>query len=198
MREHRVITPSVLYFGTPVAVVSSVNPDGSTNIAPISSYWALDDLIVIGLGATGRTATNLRERPDLVVNLFEDGAWEEIDALGRYTGANPVPTGKRADCRFVADKFAAVGWTPVASSSGGPVRIAEASVHIEAVVTAIDEVADLLVVRARAGTVHADEEIVVAGTSHIDPQRWRPLIYSFRHYFGLGERRGVAPNADVR
>lgn len=199
MREHRVITPSVLYFGTPVAVISSVNGDGSTNIAPISSFWALDDLVVLGLGASGQTARNLRERPDLVVNLFEDGAWAQIDALGRMTGADPVPAGKRADCRFVPDKFGAVGWHPVTARPGTPARIAEASVHIEASVTAIDgEHGDLAVMRARAGTVHADDRIVVAGTSHIDPQRWRPLIYSFRHYFGLGDRRGIAPHADVR
>ncbi len=199
MREHRVITPSVLYFGTPVAVVSTVNPDGSTNIAPISSYWALDDLVVIGLGASGQTARNLRERPDLVVNLFEDAAWEQIDALGRLTGAHPVPSDKRQDCRFEPDKFAAVGWRALTASPGRPARIAEASVHIEASATAIDgEPGGLIVVRARAGVVHADDRIVVEGTSHIDPQRWRPLIYSFRHYFGLGDRRGVAPHADVR
>lgn len=198
MREHRVITPSVLYFGTPVAVVSSVNGDGSTNIAPISSYWALDDLVVIGLGASGQTARNLRERPDLIVNLFEDDAWQQIDALGRLTGTHPVPADKRPDCRFEADKFAAVGWKPVEASPGRPARIAEASVHIAASVSAIDEEqGGLVVVRARAGVVHADERIVVEGTSHVDPQLWRPLIYSFRHYFGLGVRRGVAPHADV-
>lgn len=199
MRHHRVITLSVLYFGTPVAVISSVNADGSTNIAPISSFWALDDLVVLGLGGSGHTARNLRERPDIVVNLFADGAWADVDALGRMTGAHPVPPGKRADCRFVSDKFQAVGWRAVAPVPWTPARIAEASVHIEASVTAIDdEHGDLVVVRARAGTVHADEHIVVEGTSHIDPLRWRPLIYSFRHYFGLGERRGIAPHAEVR
>ena len=36
------IEPKILYFGTPVALVSSVNEDGSIEIlAPISSFWAL-------------------------------------------------------------------------------------------------------------------------------------------------------------
>jgi hypothetical protein len=26
--------------------------------------------------------------------------------------------------------------------------------------------------------------------SHVDPRRWRPLIYNFRHYYGLGAELG--------
>jgi hypothetical protein len=32
----------------------------------------------------------------------------------------------------------------------------------------------------------------VPGTSHIDPAAWRPLIYNFRHYFGLGAELGFS------
>jgi hypothetical protein len=28
------------------------------------------------------------------------------------------------------------------------------------------------------------------GTQHIDPVAWSPLIYNFRHYFGLGPELG--------
>ncbi len=38
---HRVIDPSILYFGTPVVLVSSLNEDGSPNVAPMSSAWWL-------------------------------------------------------------------------------------------------------------------------------------------------------------
>jgi flavin reductase (DIM6/NTAB) family NADH-FMN oxidoreductase RutF len=37
----RTIEPKILYLGTPVARLSSLNEDGSTNLAPISSFWAL-------------------------------------------------------------------------------------------------------------------------------------------------------------
>jgi flavin reductase (DIM6/NTAB) family NADH-FMN oxidoreductase RutF len=37
----RTIEPKILYFGNPVALVSSLNEDGSTDLAPISSFWAL-------------------------------------------------------------------------------------------------------------------------------------------------------------
>ena len=35
----RVLNPKMLYFGTPVVLVSSLNGDGSTNVAPMSSAW---------------------------------------------------------------------------------------------------------------------------------------------------------------
>jgi flavin reductase (DIM6/NTAB) family NADH-FMN oxidoreductase RutF len=36
------IEPKILYFGTPVALISSLNEDQSTNLAPISSFWRWD------------------------------------------------------------------------------------------------------------------------------------------------------------
>jgi hypothetical protein len=43
-------------------------------------------------------------------------------------------------------------------------------------------------VEAGVLNVHADPRIVVPGTQHVDPARWSPLIYNFRHDFGLGHR----------
>ena len=37
--------------------------------------------------------------------------------------------------------------------------------------------------------VHVTEEVRLGGhRDRIDPERWRPLIMSFQHFFGLGER----------
>ena len=58
------IAPNILYFGTPVALVSSVNDDGSSNLAPISSFWALGWTMTLGLLASTHTLTNFRARPD--------------------------------------------------------------------------------------------------------------------------------------
>ena len=39
---HIVSEPSILYFGTPVVLISSLNADGTANLAPMSSAsgWA--------------------------------------------------------------------------------------------------------------------------------------------------------------
>jgi len=36
---HMTIEPSILYFGTPIALLSTLNADGSANLAPMSSAW---------------------------------------------------------------------------------------------------------------------------------------------------------------
>jgi flavin reductase (DIM6/NTAB) family NADH-FMN oxidoreductase RutF len=46
----KVIQPKILYFGTPVVLISSLNPDGSTNLAPMSSAWWLGQSCMLGMG----------------------------------------------------------------------------------------------------------------------------------------------------
>ena len=37
--------------------------------------------------------------------------------------------------------------------------------------------------------IHVDESILMDGEGHrIDPDKWRPLIMSFQHFYGLGPR----------
>jgi flavin reductase (DIM6/NTAB) family NADH-FMN oxidoreductase RutF len=36
---YKTIEPSILYFGTPVVLISTRNEDGTTNVAPMSSAW---------------------------------------------------------------------------------------------------------------------------------------------------------------
>mgnify|MGYP000896857278 CR=1 FL=1 len=48
--------PPILYFGTPVVLISTKNPDGTANLAPISSIFWLGWRCIIGLGASSQTA----------------------------------------------------------------------------------------------------------------------------------------------
>ncbi len=41
-----------------------------------------------------------------------------------------------------------------------------------------------------AGEGARSSPAVVPGTDHLDPAAWNPLIYNFRHYFGLGHELG--------
>jgi flavin reductase (DIM6/NTAB) family NADH-FMN oxidoreductase RutF len=195
---HRVITPSILYFGTPVVVLSSENADGTANLAPISSAWALGDVFLLGLGAHGHTVDNLRARPELVINFPSSDQWKQVESLALLTGADPVPPGKPAGCRFAPDKFGAAGWHQTPSELVRPPRVSECPAQIEATVSSLrpDASDQFVVVEAKAVRVHAEPTIVIDGTSHIDPTVWSPLIYNFRHYFGLGARLGRAGRAE--
>ncbi|WP_432590769.1 flavin reductase family protein [Streptomyces sp. HD1123-B1] len=189
---HLEIEPSILYFGTPVVLLSTENQDGSFNLAPISSAWALGRTVVIGLGRDGQSAYNLSTRRDLVINLPAPGQWQAVEQLAPLTGRNPVPSTKAEGCRFEPDKFGAAGLTGKPSHLVRPPRVAECPIQLEAraerVQPALTGAFDI--VEAVVCKVHADSRVVVPGTDHIDPAAWSPLIYNFRHYFGLGPELG--------
>ncbi|NEY32369.1 flavin reductase family protein [Streptomyces sp. PRKS01-65] len=189
---HRVIRPSILYFGTPVVLLTTENDDGSANLAPVSSAWALGQHVVLGLGTESQTARNLAARPDLVINVASPELWEKVERLAPLTGAHPVPESKRAVYRYEPDKFAAAGLTPAGSDLVGPPRVAECALQLEARARALTPggAGLFLSVECEVLRVHADERIVVPGTQHIDPSRWSPLIYNFRHYHGLAPEVG--------
>src|SRR5687767_15634841 len=63
---HRTIEPTILYFGTPVALISSLNEDGSANLAPMSSVWWLGWSCMLGLGQMGQTSANLERTRECV------------------------------------------------------------------------------------------------------------------------------------
>jgi flavin reductase (DIM6/NTAB) family NADH-FMN oxidoreductase RutF len=65
--------------------------------------------------------------------------------------------------------------------------------QLEAKITAIHEPATrpdgehFRIVEAHVQAVHALASIVEGETNHIDPERWSPLLYVFRHYFTTGQ-----------
>ncbi|MET7748690.1 flavin reductase family protein [Micromonospora sp. NPDC005367] len=189
---HLTIQPKILYFGTPVVLLSTENEDGTSNLAPMSSAWALGQVVVLGLGSEGQTARNLRERPDLVINLPSAEQWPAVERLAPLTGRDPVPDHKRGAFQYEPAKFAAAGLRPEPAELVRPPRVAECPLQLEARAVRInpDLHGDFLIVEAHVLRVHADPAIVVPGTDHVAPTAWRPLIYNFRHYFGLGTELG--------
>ncbi len=75
---HRSIDPAILYFGTPVVLVSTLNEDGSANLAPISSAWWLGWNCMLGFGRRSHTPRNLLRTGECVLNL---PSMEQVDAV---------------------------------------------------------------------------------------------------------------------
>ena len=113
--KFRTIEPKILYFGTPVALISSLDEDGSTNLAPMSSFWALGWTLVLGLLDETKTAENFEQHPECVVNLPSPDMWQKVEKLAPLTGKSPVPEIKANRFRFEKQKFEAAGLTPLAS-----------------------------------------------------------------------------------
>lgn len=191
---HTTITPPILYFGTPVVLISTSNPDGTPNLAPMSSAWALGSHVMLGLGKSGQTFANLERTRECVLNLPADDMWQAVERLAPLTGRNPVPEHKVAyGARFEPHKFESAGLHPVPSVSVAPPRVAECPLQLESRVHDIHDVGDgtsAAAVDVEVVRVHAATALIGPDGHHILPDRWRPLIYNFRHYFGLGDALG--------
>ncbi|WP_052398186.1 flavin reductase family protein [Streptomyces sp. NRRL F-5123] len=195
---HGRIEPGILYFGTPVVLLSTRNEDGTANLAPMSSAFWLGWRGMLGLGARSQTAVNLLRERECVLNLPDDSLADAVDRLALTTGRDPVPEGKaRRGYRFEGDKFGLAGLTEVPSETVGAPRAAECPVAMEAVVEGVHPLAEddpeqrggILVFEVRIQRVLVHDAIRVPGTDdHIDPDRWRPLIMSFQQLYGLGPR----------
>ena len=192
MNSHVSIRPSILYFGTPVLLLTTRNPDGTVNLAPMSSGWALGQTLVLGMSLASRTAENLQRHPEFVASAPGPELWRETDLLGGLTGRDPVPEHKRSHARFEPEKFAAAGLHPQPSDVVSVPRVAECRLQFEArVARAVPDTAQgFLTIEAEVVAVHAHPDIVIPGTQHVDPRRWSPLIYNFRHYHGLAPQVG--------
>jgi flavin reductase (DIM6/NTAB) family NADH-FMN oxidoreductase RutF len=195
---HRTINPAILYFGTPVVLVSSLNEDGSPNLAPMSSAWWLGSRCLLGFGARSKTPRNIIRTGECVLNLPSANLAGMVDRLALTTASNPVPEFKlNRGYRHEPDKFGCSGFTAVPSDRVQPPRALECPVQLEATLKHVHPIADesddlrgrLVSLEVHIERVHVDESIQFDGDpDRIDPDKWRPLIMSFQHFYGLGPR----------
>jgi flavin reductase (DIM6/NTAB) family NADH-FMN oxidoreductase RutF len=185
----------ILYFGTPVVLISTRNEDGTANLAPMSSAWWLGWRCVLGMSASSQTSQNLLRTGECVLNLPSDDQAASVDAIACTTGTDPVPDSKRArGYRAERDKFGLAGLTAQPSEVVDPPRVLECPVQMEAsLVKARPIAADdprfggfAYILEVSVERLHLHESVVWDGNpNRVDPDRWRPLIMSFARFYGL-------------
>lgn len=188
--------PSILYFGTPVVLISTLNEDGTYNLAPMSSAFWLGWRCVLGLSAKSKTTQNMIRTGECVLNLPSVAEVAAVNRLALTTGSNPVPEHKLLKgYRYEPDKFGIAGFSSMASETVSAPRIQECPVQLEAVVEATHGIAEddlrqhgnLVCIEVRIQRVHIEESILMDGEpNRVDPDMWRPLIMSFQEFYGLG------------
>jgi flavin reductase (DIM6/NTAB) family NADH-FMN oxidoreductase RutF len=190
---HRTIEPTILYFGTPVALISTLNEDGTPNIAPMSSAWWLGWSCMLGLGSMGKTSENLIRTGECVINLPSQDEVTHVDRLALTTGKNPVPEKKKDwGYRYEADKFGISNLTAMPSLDVRPPRIQECPVQMEGVVHQWHSFGKNVSANSfeiHISRLHVEESLIEENGNrpHIDAAKWRPLIMSFCRFFGMGE-----------
>ena len=188
---HKTIEPTILYFGTPVALITTLNQDGTPNLAPMSSAWWLGWSCMLGLGKMGQTSDNLIRTRECVINLPSEAQVTAVDRLALTTGKNPVPEKKREwGYRHEPDKFGVAGFTAMKSMCVSPPRVAECPVQMEGILHEFRPFGKNVNANAfeiHIVQLHVEEDLLIDGARpHIDPLRWRPLMMSFCRFFALG------------
>ena len=196
---HRAAEPAILYFGTPVVLVSTTNEDGTFNLAPISSAFWLGWRCMLGFGAASKTPQNMLRTGECVLNLPSAEQVGAVDRIAGLTGSNPVPPRKaRRGYRFEPHKFEAAGLTPVAAETVSAPRALECPVQLEAVVSGRHDMmsddeamrGNFVALEVRITRVHVHPDILMEGhENRVDPDKWRPLIMSFQKFYGLTPRQ---------
>lgn len=192
---HTESEPAILYFGTPVVLIGTLNEDGSHNLAPMSSAFWLGWRCMLGLDASSKTPGNMLRTGECVLNLPSDDMVGCVNRLARKTGSNPVPKRKQQKgYEFEPDKFGLSGLTPQRSETVSAARVAECPVQLEAKVEATHPLAEdepgfrgkVLVFETRVQRVHLEDSILADEDKHrIDPDKWHPLLMSFQHFYGI-------------
>jgi flavin reductase (DIM6/NTAB) family NADH-FMN oxidoreductase RutF len=179
----------VLYFGTPVVLISSRNADGTTNLAPMSSAWWLGQNCMLGLGNSGQTGRNLRRERECVLNLPSAAMVDAVDRLALTTGRPDVPDYKaRQGYRYEPDKFGTAGLTEQPSEVVRPPRVAQCPIQLECRLVAEHPFGDSATAyEVEVLRAHVEERLVIPGTHYVDPVGWHPLIMKFCEFFGGGD-----------
>ena len=192
---HVVIEPSILYLGTPVVLISTMNEDGTANLAPMSSAWWLGWRCMLGLQTGSKTPQNMMRTGQCVLNLPSPDQVDAVNRLARLTGTEKVPEFKqRLGYSYEPSKFEVAGLTPAPSQTVAAPRALECPIQLEAVVAerhdimADDpDVAGLIsAFEVRITRVHVHPSLLMDGhENRIDPAKWQPLIMNFQKLYGV-------------
>lgn len=204
---HKIVQPAILYFGTPVVLISTTNEDGTYNLAPISSVFWLGWRCVIGISAFSKTTENILRTGECVINLPSADQASIVNRLAKTTGSTPVPEGKKLKgYRYEKNKFFIAGVTPVKASKVEAALVKECPIQLEVKLVTKHKLAEddslqngrILTIELKVVRVHAEESLLMDGhINRIDPNTWRPLIMCFQKFYGLGEELHYSTLAEI-
>ena len=188
---HTVPGIKVLYFGTPVVLITTRNEDGTPNIAPMSSAWWLNGNAMLGLGNASQTSANIAREGECVLNLPSSDMVGYVDRIAMTTARKEISAYRiEQGYRTERDKFGLAGLTEQPSELVSPPRILECPIQMECRLTAVHPVGGengLSAFEVEVLRTHVEAELVIPGTHYIDPEAWDPLIMKFCEFFGGGQ-----------
>ena len=162
---------------------------------------------MLGLAAQSQTTRNLQRTKQCVLNMPSDSMVAKVNALAKTTGRQDLSPFKNvAGYEYVKDKFRRAELTSTESDIVAPPRVQECPVQMEAELVQVNEMncdekgmgGCFLGLEVKILKVHAEESIVQSkGSDRIDADRWKPLMMSFQHFYGLTRRLQPSELAEI-
>ena len=156
----------------PIAVVSTLNEDGSNNLAPFSFFTAVSakpmiiafaPMIRSSTGEMKDTPKNIFREKEFVINILSESIVEKVNLC-----STEVPYGE--------DEFLLSGLTPIASEKIKARRVKESMIHFECIyrdhLSYGDQPGCGQIITGEVVRVHIAEDILVDGkivTSKLHP-----------------------------
>ena len=170
LREDAYMILAGLVTPRPIALTTTVDPEGRVNAAPFSFFNVLGDSPpIVGLcpgdrspGVPKDTARNIRLTHEFVVNLIDEAIAEKMNLC-----AASLPSGE--------NELLHAGLTAVASSVVKPPRIAESPASLECRSHSIIEIGDNRLIVGEVLRVHVRDGIFDPETWLVRPERYHPI-----------------------
>jgi flavin reductase (DIM6/NTAB) family NADH-FMN oxidoreductase RutF len=170
LRDDAYMILSGLVTPRPIALTTTVDPEGRINAAPFSFFNVLGDSPpIVGLcpgdrspGIPKDTARNIRLTHEFVVNLVDEALAEKMNLC-----AASLPPGE--------NELLHAGLTSLPSTSVRPPRIAEAPASLECRSHSIIEIGDNRLIIGEVLRVHVRDDLFDPETWHIKPGRYQPI-----------------------
>ncbi|KAL8803650.1 MAG: hypothetical protein Q9182_003065 [Xanthomendoza sp. 2 TL-2023] len=190
--------PSLPHYPKPLlAIISTLNPDRSTNLSLSSTLPQPNNHCTLTLHPSSQTLANLLSSNQCVLSLPSEILAPAITPLIGTTGSKTFAT--LCGLKYVRAKFAEARLTPCRSEKSAPAGVAECAVKLEA------EVGDMqpllspsveggVVVEMRVVRINADKLILKTGSeSEVDGEIWRPLrLDNWERWLRIGEGRKLS------
>lgn len=157
----------------PIAVVSTLNEDGTNNVAPFSFFTGVSakpmivafcPLIRTTTGEKKDTLVNIERNKEFVINFVSTAIADKINLT-----STELPYGE--------DEFKFAGLTPIDSLTIKPKRILESPIHFECILRDIISYGDMpgqgTLVTGEVKKIHIKDELEESG--RIDTKLFDPL-----------------------
>ena len=157
----------------PIAVVSTLNLDGSNNLAPFSFFTAVSaspmiiafcPMIRVSTGEKKDTLINIEREKEFVINFCNESNADKVNLCSQ-------------ELAYGQDEFTLSGLTPIPSEKIKTMRMQESPIHFECILRDIISYGDHkgagALVTGEVVRIHIDEKLYDHG--RIDTQKWHPM-----------------------